>query len=146
MLLATYMKEIADALELLTAQHDDITTLLADLPDLEGERFALALGALADKIATHLVAEGELRKTLHLNDGGDDRAIQRGLAGIFALDLNASEMRDRIRDFAAMFRKHAATQEQGMFVALAETIAPDVLEDVGARLSKWSSRASILAA
>ena len=84
------MKEIADALELLTAQHDDITTLLADLPDLEGERFALALGALADKIATHLVAEDELRKTLHLAAAGDDRAIQRGLASIFALDLNAT--------------------------------------------------------
>jgi hypothetical protein len=140
------MKEIADALELLTAQHDDITTLLADLPDLEGERFALGLGALADKVATHLVAEAELRKTLQLVDSSDDRAIQRALASIFALDVDTTEMRDRIRELGAMFRKHAATQEQGMFVALAETISPDVLEQVGARLSKWSARASVLAA
>jgi hypothetical protein len=45
-----------------------------------------------------------------------------------------------------MFRKHAATQEQGVFIALAETISPDVLQQVGVRLSKWSERASVLAA
>lgn len=140
------MHPIGDALELLTAQHDDIQNLLADLPELSGERLAHALGELADKVATHIVAEAELRKTLQLADSGDDRALQRALTGIFALDLGDVEIRERIAEFAAMFRKHAATQEQGVFIALAETINPDVLEQVGARLSKWSERASVLAA
>ncbi|MEO8549990.1 MAG: hypothetical protein ABI678_08450 [Kofleriaceae bacterium] len=140
------MKTIGDALELLTAQHDDIQNLLAGIPDLEGERLAHALGELADKVATHLVAENDLRKTLQLADDGDDRALQRALTTIFALDLDAAEIRERIAEFTAMFREHAATQEQGVFIALAETINPDVLEQVGVRLSKWSERASVLAA
>lgn len=140
------MTPIGDALELLTAQHDDIQNLLAELPELQGERLAHALGELADKVATHIVAENELRKTLQLADSGDDRALQRALTTIFALDLGDAEIRERIGEFATMFRKHAATQEQGVFIALAETINPDVLEQVGARLSKWSERASVLAA
>lgn len=140
------MKTIGDALELLTAQHDDIQNLLADLPDLQGERLAHALGELADKVATHIVAEADFRKTLKLADHGDDRALQRALTTIFALDLGEAEIRERIADFASLFREHAATQEQGMFVALAETIDPDVLEQVGVRLSKWSHDATVLAA
>src|SRR3569833_1614601 len=92
------MKEIADALELLTAQHDDITTLLADLPDLDGARFALGLGALADKIATHLAAEAKQRKTHHHTNPGDNRANQHTHTSNNAHVPVAVEMRDRIRD------------------------------------------------
>src|SRR3569833_2507406 len=123
------MKEIADALELLLAQHVDITTLLADLPDLDGERFALGLGALADKIATHLVAEAELRKTLHLAAPGDDRAIQRALASIIAHEHKTNKKHNHNHNHNNHNHKHTTTQKQNKNNTHTKTNTPDVLED-----------------
>jgi hemerythrin-like domain-containing protein len=139
------MKRIADALELLTAQHDEIASLLTLLQH-DSDRVHL-LGEVADQLATHLVCEHDLLEHLHIDEIGDDHArVQAALEAVFQTELNASEMPARIARFSEIFARHVRWQEDVVFVTLAETISPDVLERIGAQLAKWSETSFVIAA
>ncbi|MEO8840275.1 MAG: hypothetical protein ABI591_08910 [Kofleriaceae bacterium] len=139
------MKRIADALELLTAQHDEIASLLTLLQH-EPNHVHL-LGELADQVATHLVCEHDLLEHLQLDEVGDDHArIQTALETVFQTELGSSEMPVRIARFSEVFARHRRWQEEVVFVTLAETISPTVLERIGSQLARWSETSHVIAA
>jgi hemerythrin-like domain-containing protein len=139
------MKRIADALELLTAQHDEIASLLTLLQH-DADRVHL-LGEVADQLATHLVCEHDLLEHLHIDEIGDDHTrLQAALEAVFQTELTSSEMPARIARFSEIFARHVRWQEDVVFVTLAETISPDVLERIGAQLAKWSETSHVIAA
>ncbi len=138
------MKAIADALELLTAQHEEISADITGLDTLVDQDLARALGELADKIATHLFVEGELRAQLHLVEAKDSDALYHCLEEIFAARLDSTDVRDRIRDLETVFQTHATSQDDGTFMALADTISPEMLEQLGTRLGELAQGASVI--
>jgi hypothetical protein len=139
------MKRIADALELLTAQHDEISSLLTLLQH-DADRVHL-LGEVADQLATHFVCEHDLLEHLQIDEIGDDHArVQAALADVFQTELDAAEMPARIARFSEIFARHVRWQEDVVYVTLAETISPDVLERIGAQLAKWSESSLVVAA
>jgi hypothetical protein len=139
------MKRIADALELMTAQHDEIALLLTLLQH-EADRVYL-LGDVADRLATHFVCEHDLLEHLHIEEVGDDHdRVQAALEAVFKTELDAAEMPARIATFSQIFARHVRWQEDVVFVTLAETISPDVLQRIGAKLATWSESSFVVAA
>ncbi len=139
------MKRIADALELLTAQHEELDALLVKTDTVPAAQRALALGALADKLATHLEAEEQLLELLAVKDyAGDHERVRTALAEVLAVDINSGEMPERIRTLAEILSKHSSWQEAVLFVMLAETVDANVLELVGQLLAEWAAKASCL--
>jgi hypothetical protein len=140
------MKRIVDALELLTAQHEQLELLLEKTDTVPVAQRALALGELADQLATHLEAEQQLLEILQVKDYADDHArVRAALAEVLALDLDSGEMPERIRTLDEILSKHSTWQEDVLFVMLAETVEPDVLELVGSLLAEWAAGSSCLA-
>lgn len=141
------MKPIADALELLTAQHDDIAAVLETIPSLAARDLARALGELADHVATHLAAEEQFLATLGIRTPADEHdALRAALAEILVMDMASPALGARIDAFAALWTSHATAQEHTMFIALAETLEPSVLADIGLQLGAWSAQSRCLAA
>ncbi len=141
------MKRIHDALELLTAQHDELGALLAKTDTVPAAQRALALGQFADKLATHLLAEEQLLQVLEVKDYADDHdRVRNALADVLALDLNSDEMPAKIRTLAELMSKHSSWQESVLYVMLAETVSPEVLQLVGDVLADWAEKSSCLAA
>jgi len=141
------MKPIHDALELLTAQHDELDSLLEKTDSVPDAQRALALGQFADKLTTHLLAEEQLLRVLNVKDYADDHdRVRTALAEVLALDLNSAEMPERLLSLAELLSKHATWQEDILFVMLAETVDPDVLGLVGDVLGDWAERSSVIAA
>ncbi len=139
------MKRIADALELLTAQHEELDLQLKKIDTVASAQRALALGLLADKLATHLAAEQQLLDLLEVTDYADDHdRVRNALADVLALDVEAAEMPARIEALGAVLGKHTTWQEEILFVMLAETVEPTVLEQVGALLGEWAEGSSCL--
>ena len=145
MLVRSHMKRIADALELLTAQHDEITLLLTRLQhEADGVH---VLGEIADRLATHFVCEHDLLEHLEIDEVGDDHdRFQAALESVFQTEIDAVEMPARIAAFGQIFARHVRWQEDVVFVMLAETISPDVLERIGTQLAKWSETSFVVAA
>ncbi len=139
------MKRIADALELLTAQHEEIAALLTQL-QLDANQVHV-LGEVADKLATHLVCEHDLLEHLHTDEIGDDHVrLQAALEAVLGTELTAAEMPARIAAFSDSFSRHVRWQEDVVYVTLAETVSPSVLERIGAQLAKWSEQSLVIAA
>ncbi|MFT3693728.1 MAG: hypothetical protein QM831_11345 [Kofleriaceae bacterium] len=139
------MKKIADALELLTAQHEHISARIAGLETLTGDALVIAVGEVADDIATHLIAEAEFRDSLCLADNGEDEVIHRCLANVFATAINSPEMRTSLRTLASVFRIHVANQDQE-FMTLAAVFEEDMLAQLGTRLSVLADNARVVTA
>jgi hypothetical protein len=141
------MKRIIDALELLTAQHDAISSELEEIGTVEVSSLARALGELADQIATHLAVEEQFLTTLGLAVPAVEHGeLRLALADILASDLRSPELSTRIAAFSERWAAHAGSQEQAIFIPLAETITPHVLEDIGTQLGTWSEQSRCLAA
>jgi hypothetical protein len=149
------MNRAVDALELLTSQHDEIEALLMRLPTVDGERRALALGALADKLCTHLAAEQELlypyfaasTRALGSHEPADeDELVKLALANLLALDLDSDELAARLSALHDLLESHSRWQEDQLFVELAETVPPEMLSGLGAQLLEWSEGSLCIAA
>ena len=132
------MKRIADALELLTAQHDEISTLLTKRP-LD----ALAIGELADLVTTHLAAEEQFLEILEVGTEHDE--LRLAVAEILAADMGSPRLAELVDEFATRWNAHTTSQEH-VFEALAETITPAVLERIGLQLGEWAAHSHVLAA
>lgn len=141
------MKQIADALELLTAQHEDVAIALAALTTLDRDALPGALGALADQVATHLSVEEQFLTMLGLHVPlVEHAALRSALAELFTTDVESDALPARLREFETRWSAHAATQEHQIFIALAETLAPAVLTDLGTQLGTWSEQSRCVAA
>jgi hypothetical protein len=139
------MKRIADALELLTAQHEELDLQLKNIDTVAPAQRALALGSLADKLATHLAAEQQLLDVLEVKDYADDHdRVRDALAEVLAVDVESAEMPARVEALAGVLGKHTSWQEEVLFVMLAESVEPTVLEQVGALLAEWAAGSSCL--
>lgn len=141
------MKRIIDALELLTAQHEAISSELAEISTVEVNALARALGELADQVATHLTVEEQFLTMLGLVvPTVEHDELRLALADILASDLSSPELSTRIADFSERWVAHSGSQEQTIFIPLAETIMPHVLKDIGMQLGTWSEQSRCLAA
>ena len=141
------MKRIVDALELLTAQHEAISSELDEIRTMKVSALARALGELADQVATHLAIEEQFLTMLGLAV----RIVEHGklhltLADILASDLSSPELSTRIAAFSERWTAHSGAQEQVIFISLAETLTPHVLEGIGMQLATWSEQSRCLAA
>jgi hypothetical protein len=141
------MKRIIDALELLTAQHEAISSELDEIRTVKTSQLARALGELADQVATHLTVEEQFLNLLGLAVPHDEHdALRLALADILASDMSSPELHARIAAFSERWTEHTGSQEEAMFIALAETVTPRVLEDIGMQLGAWSEQSRCLAA
>jgi hemerythrin superfamily protein len=70
-----------------------------------------------------------------------DRSPQRARAS-----KNTNLLEARVAEFAERWTAHAASEEQTIFIWLAEILAPAVLEDIGAELGARSAQSHCLAA
>jgi hemerythrin len=141
------MKPIADALELLTAQHDAISVELARIPTVETSSLARLLGELADEIATHLAVEEQFFSMIGIAASvvvHDD--LRLALADLLAADTTSPSLPARMAAFTERWTAHARSQEQSIFIALAEILAPEVLEDIGVQIGARAAESRCLAA
>ena len=140
------MKRIADALELLTAQHEAISGALTKISTVEGSGLVHALGALADQVTTHLSIEEQFLTMLGISvPAFAHDELRLALTEILASDMASPDLSARVEAFAVRWTTHAAAQDQ-TFISLAELVTPAVLEDIGLQLGAWSEKSRCLAA
>ena len=141
------MKQIADALELLTAQHEDICLELSRVGTLAPSEWAHPLGELADQVATHLAIEEQFLSTLGIAvDALGHDELRSALADLLVVNLGSTAAAEQLARFTERWTAHAAAQDHSMFVALAELLAPDMLKDVGLQLGAWAEQSRCIAA
>lgn len=122
------MTPISDALELLTAQHEQIEDLFEQVWQIGDES---AFVELADKLATHLALEQELfypaigsrlSDCVHEELLAEHNAIKVALAELSWIGTGDPEFRERLADLGSLIIGHASWQEDELFEAIAETM------------------------
>ena len=131
------MNRPADALELLTDQHDAIEHLLEELITVPQEARAREFGKLADLLTTHLAVEQDLfypsiavpakPEILAEHD-----QIKRLVADLLWRELDDSEL-PRLTDLTALVRRHI-TEQEALFMAVADAMPTGILRGMGAEL------------
>ena len=140
------MPRISDPLELLTAQHDEIIALLDGLASPNDAERVRAFGELADMLPDHLAAEQELlypvvgcnlAAPVHEELVAEHLEIKRVLADLLWFGLDDAETPRRIASLRGLVEGHTAYQEQHLFEAAAELLAPIDITVLGSRLHAW---------
>lgn len=141
------MTRIADALELLTAQHDEIDALLAEVSTAaNADVRAHALDDLADKLTLHLAAEQQLLYPRLRGTVSDEvlaelavehAEIKRVLAEVVWLEPDDEQFARKLTDLKALLLTHSVWQERDLFETVAEDRAADELSELGARIQTW---------
>lgn len=141
------MKQIADALELLTAQHEAISAELARIGTMQPRTWAQPLGELADQVATHLAVEEHFLSTLGMTiDVAGHDELRSALADLMVAELSAPAVPALLARFTERWTAHATAQDHHMFITLAEVLAPEVLADIGLQLGPWAEQSRCIAA
>jgi Hemerythrin HHE cation binding domain len=149
------MTRTADALELLTEQHDELDALLATVINTTEAMRIQALGELADKLTTHLAVEQELfypSIAASTPAGLLDEAVsehlemKRVLADLLWMDADDVDFSCRLAKLGELLQKHNHEQEDELFVAVAETMLPFQLVALGTELQAWSDSYVCIAA
>jgi len=141
------MKQIVDALELLTAQHEAISVELDRVRTVPPCEWALPLGELADQVTTHLAIEEQFLSTLGLAvDIARDDELRSTLADLLAVNLSSPAATEQLARFTERWTAHASAQDHSMFVALAELLTPETLKDAGLQLGAWTEQSRCIAA
>ena len=130
------MKQIRDALELLTAQHEELDDLLDDVMLAKD---SATFATFADKLTTHLAAEQELlypviakQIPLDVLDEllAEHAAIKRVLADLVWRSTEDPEFAHTLTSLADLINGHCAWQEEELFLRAAETMSPAELESL----------------
>lgn len=142
------MNRIADVLELLTTQHEEIdrlVNLVMDTADLqERERI---LDGLATKLTTHLAIEQELlypeaagfiAKDVLREVMAEHGEIKRILADLLWLEPEGRHFELRLSALRVLLDGHAAWQEDDLFVQIAEHMSPQQLATLNESIVAWS--------
>jgi hypothetical protein len=141
------MTTSVDALELLTAQHDELGAIIEHVTSIDGERRAIVIGELADKLCAHLAAEQEvlypsIAVVTHSFDGREPTAehesVKQALANVLGADIDSADLIPRLHALHELLESHSRWQEDTLFVELAETIPIELLGALGAQLLAWS--------
>jgi hypothetical protein len=127
------MKQIRDALELLTAQHEELDQLLEHVARSVD---ADALLELADKLSTHLAVEqallyplvAELISLAELDEVVRTHAvIERVLSDLVSRGVADADFAATVDQLGALFAGHRVWQEDDLFTTTAERIGANEL-------------------
>lgn len=141
------MNRIADALELLTSQHDEIDVLIAELaasasPSTRNETIML----LVEKLTLHLALEQELfypavssalSPAVYAELLAEHGEIKRVLADMLWLESEDTRFARKLTALQNLQCWHSMWQERELFEKLAETMTPEQLAELGSRLNVW---------
>jgi hypothetical protein len=141
------MNRIADALELLTSQHDEIDALIAELaatasPSTRNE----TISQLVEKLAIHLGLEQELfypavsaalSPVVYAELLAEHGEIKRVLADMLWLESEDVRFARKLAALQSLQRWHSMWQERELFETLAETMNAEQLAELGSRLNAW---------
>jgi len=134
------MRNIRDALELLTAQHEEIEDLLSTV-QMTGD--ADAFEKLSRRIVAHLALEQELFYPVISSTIPADVlrevllehvSIKRVLAELVWLGVEDATFADLLADLAALLGGHVSWQEDQLFHAVAESVPAETLAALGSQL------------
>lgn len=134
------MRPIRDALELLTAQHEEIDELVVQLHQ---DPTPYAFGRLADKLVAHLALEQELfypviAATISRDVLGEvldeHNAIKRVLAELVWVGVEDPSFRVKLIELGQLLCGHCGWQEQQLFETVAETMSAEALASLGRQL------------
>jgi hypothetical protein len=135
------MRNISDALELLTAQHEEIDELLATV---RANGDAVAFDRLSDRIVAHLALEQELfypviAATITREIMGEVMlehvSIKRVLAELVWLGVDDETFSPLLDDLATLLDGHAGWQEEQLFQVVAESLPAETLAALGGQLA-----------
>ena len=141
------MTRISDALELLTAQHEEIDELLAVvMTSTDAGARDRTLGVLADRLTAHLAIEQELvyPAVATVTAPGivdelmaEHGEIKRVLAELlwFGLEDPANEL--RLGVLRGLLDGHCGWQEEQLFTTVAEAMSSRELAGLGAHIHAW---------
>jgi hemerythrin-like domain-containing protein len=127
------MPPIFDALELLTAQHEQIEDLFEQVRQIGDEA---AFVELADKLATHVALEQELLYPAMQNQLAaevmhellaEHVAIRQVLCELVWLGTRDPDFRTKLERLGDLLVGHAAYQEDELFTTAAESMTGDEL-------------------
>ncbi|MDX2086727.1 MAG: hemerythrin domain-containing protein [Kofleriaceae bacterium] len=152
---ARCMDRIADALELLTAQHDEIERLLAVVSNSASpDTRSRARIELAEKLPIHLALEQELfypNMTTIISSEvlcelvAEHSEIKRILADLLWSDLDDAELHRELATLRELFEVHRAWQESYLFETVAEARDQGELSSLGDAMHAWVERLSSVA-
>jgi hypothetical protein len=141
------MQRISDALELLTAQHDEIEALIAEIADtVNPDRRAQAITELADRITIHLAAEQVLfypavsmliSRDVHTELLAEHAEIKRVLADLLWLDNEDTRLQRKLSALKSLVDCHATWQERELFERVAEARTTEDLATLGCEITDW---------
>jgi len=127
------MKPISDALELLTAQHEQIEDLYEQVRQIGDEA---AYAELTDKLTTHLALEQELfYPAMRLKVSAavmeelfaEHAVLKQLLAELAFLGMRDPGFRGKLAELGSMLYGHASWQEDELFTKAAESMSFDEL-------------------
>lgn len=139
------MTRISDALELLTAQHDELEQLVAELIAAHGDPRILV--ELADKLTTHLAAETELfyPSVVAVAPVEEHAELKAVVADLMLRPLDDPERDALVERLRLLVELHVAREDE-LFCAIAELMPTATLVGIGDQLQAWSDRSRCIAA
>lgn len=146
------MKPISDALELLTAQHEEIEDLLAAVATT---RDARVFDELAEKLVTHLATEQLLfyplvarAMTVQVLDEvlQEHLVIKRVLAELVWLGVEDEAFAGKLERLASLLTGHCGWQEDHLFETVAESMPAETLTSLGRQMQEHVTAFPVLAA
>ena len=144
-LCALAMPRIRDALELLTAQHEQIEDLFEQVRQIADED---ALVELADKLTTHIALEQQLFYPAICAQLSSDvlsellaehDALKEILADLVCLDIRDDDFQPTLARLGALLAGHSSWQEDELFTATAEAMSHDELAALCARFYQFDA-------
>jgi hypothetical protein len=133
------MRNISDALELLTAQHEEIEDLLSTV-QVTGD--ADAFDQLSGRLIAHLALEQELFYPVIRSTIPPDVlcevllehvAIKRVLAELVWLGVEDSAFGELLADLTSLLGGHISWQEDQLFQTVAESLPAETLASLGSQ-------------
>lgn len=134
------MRPIRDALELLTAQHEDIEFLVVQVQQTYDSD---AFDELADKLVAHLALEQELfypavanamTREVYSELIAEHVAIKRVLSEMVWLGVSDPDFGAKLRELSLLMHGHCGWQEEELFEAVAETMPREQLATLSEQL------------
>ena len=139
------MREISDALELLTAQHELIEFLVVQVQQTYDQD---AFDELADKLVAHLALEQELFYPAIAGCVSDEVqrellaehvAIKHVLAELVWLGVGDCDFGCKLHELSYLLDGHCGYQEDELFEHVAEQMPTEQLVSLGTQLSSFES-------
>ncbi len=141
------MTQMRDALELLTAQHEELDSLFAVV---SRTRDAALFDELSEKLTMHLALEQEVLYPVVARRVSADVmaelraehvAIKRLLSELVWIDVDDEEFPQLFAALGDLMVGHAAWQEDELFTDAAESLSRDQLEALGEQFGSVSAAA-----